>query len=179
MSARIIVPCHLVKIRRFFSNKKLSFSVRTCSGICMAERIADYCDAVLNVESLCKTGYRCCVSRDAFGDSPPPELVVIDRTKSNGTRHEEKTATNSTIPGKGTVTTTRPSGTTRPPVVSSTITTTTTEVTSIRPKPAGKPCKGECINGLFALFCDNIDVDAECPGDDSCCIQDVAARPVK
>lgn len=34
-----------------------------------------------------------------------------------------------------------------------------------------KPCKGECVAGLFALFCDDIDSDAFCPGEASCCIK--------
>ena len=33
-----------------------------------------------------------------------------------------------------------------------------------------KLCKGECVSGLFALFCDEIDSDAFCPTDTSCCI---------
>ena len=151
----------------------------------MAERIADYCDAVLNVDSFCKAGYRCCVSRDAFGDSPPPELVIIDRTKSNGTRYEDKTAatTSSTTPGKGAEMATKFS-TIQSSTNSVTTTTSTTSISSTtpseRPKPAhGKPCKGECVNGLFALFCDNIDSDADCPGDASCCITDPPIKGVK
>lgn len=34
-----------------------------------------------------------------------------------------------------------------------------------------KPCKGECVAGLFALFCDDIDSDAFCPGEASCCVK--------
>ncbi|XP_033227872.1 protein masquerade [Belonocnema kinseyi] len=158
---------------------------KTCAehGICMQDRIADYCDAVLKVDSLCKSGMRCCVSRDAFGDSPPPELVVIDRAKSNGTRHEEKTATNATVsgpgPGKGIVTTIRPSadGTSRPPMLTSTMVTAVPEATSVRPRPPGKPCKGECVNGFFAFFCEQTDGDADCPADSTCCITEPPARP--
>ncbi|KAG7202941.1 hypothetical protein KM043_010082 [Ampulex compressa] len=159
-------------------------SVKTCSGICMAERIADYCDAVLAIDLLCKPGYKCCVSRDAFGDSPPPELLVIDRT--NSSRVDEKTNSSN----KGSSTTTALST-----IVSTTTTTTATSSSSsssssaaaatttkqpsstTRPKPVlRKPCKGECVNGLFALFCDNIDRDANCPAEGSCCISE---PPVK
>ena len=31
-------------------------------------------------------------------------------------------------------------------------------------------CEGECVSGLFALFCDDIDTDAYCPGEASCCV---------
>ncbi|CAB0019324.1 unnamed protein product [Nesidiocoris tenuis] len=34
----------------------------------------------------------------------------------------------------------------------------------------GHKCRGECVSGLFALFCDDIDTEAACPGEDSCCI---------
>lgn len=33
-----------------------------------------------------------------------------------------------------------------------------------------RSCSGECVSGLFALFCDDIDTEAYCPGEDSCCI---------
>lgn len=100
--------------------------------MCVAERIADYCEAVLAVSSLCKTGLRCCVSKDSYGDNP--HLVLMDRNSS----------------------------TTQPPSI--------TPAPSPRPGPAIKPCRGECVSGLFALFCDDIDTQAHCPGDDSCCI---------
>lgn len=148
----------------------------------MAERIADYCDAVLNVETLCKPGYRCCVSRDAFGDSPPPELVVIDRTKLNGTRPDEKFV--STTMKTQEKITSRPPSQIRPITLGSLLTTPSTIGISTpvpeRPKPAlGEICKGECVNGLFAFLCDNIDTDADCPGDGFCCITEAPANPVK
>lgn len=157
----------------------------------MAERIADYCDAVLVIDTLCKPGYKCCVSRDAFGDSPPPELLVIDRT--NSSRYDEKN--NSGVSNK----ISSMSTTARPPLylpntslstnvstaISTTVTTTTiakqplttTSTTTIRPKPIPlKLCKGECTSGLSALFCDNIDSDADCPADGSvltvCCVSE-------
>ncbi|XP_012285276.1 serine proteinase stubble isoform X2 [Orussus abietinus] len=147
-------------------------AARTCSGICMAERIADYCDAVLRGDSLCKPGYRCCVSRDAFGDSPPPELLVIDRTKSNSSHGDERTTPTPKTPS-----------TTERSVLSATSTTAATAVpattTPARPRPKPemrRPCKGECVNGLFALFCDKIDQHADCPGDGSCCISEPPAK---
>lgn len=33
-----------------------------------------------------------------------------------------------------------------------------------------KECEGECVSGLFALFCDDIDSDAFCPNEGSCCM---------
>lgn len=31
-------------------------------------------------------------------------------------------------------------------------------------------CSGDCVNGLIALFCDDVDSDAFCPNEGSCCI---------
>lgn len=151
----------------------------------MSERIADYCDAVLIIETLCKPGYKCCVSRDAFGDFPPPELLVIDRT--NSSRYDEKNGSgvfsevsspsttmksNVSLTASATaiatmvttLTTTTPTMTTKQP-------STTTMIT--RPTLPPKLCKGKCTNVLSAIFCNSIDEDAECPADGSvltvCC----------
>lgn len=167
----------------------------------MAERIADYCDAVLVIDVLCKPGYKCCVSRDAFGDSPPPELLVIDRL--NSSRYDEKNGASSKVSSP--LTTTRPNMSTS--VSATAITTiamtttmptstlmaatrqpptamTTTSLSTTRPKPVPfKPCKGKCTSGLSALFCENIDGDADCPPDDSvltvCCVNEsLPQKPV-
>lgn len=61
-------------------------AVKACPGVCVAERIADYCEAVLAVSDLCKPGLRCCVSRDSYADGELPEnLVLMDRNGSRPT----------------------------------------------------------------------------------------------
>ncbi|CAH0384577.1 unnamed protein product [Bemisia tabaci] len=123
------------------STDKNNNSTKVCAGVCVAERIADYCEAVVGVEGLCRPGLRCCVSKDSYGGSePPPHLILMNRNSSSG-------------PAPGSNQTTPPS-----------------PVTISRPIPSHRPCKGECVSGLFALFCDDIDPSAHCPGDDSCCI---------
>lgn len=120
-----------------------------CPGVCVAERIADYCEAVLNVTEMCKTGLRCCVSKDAFtGDE---HLVVLDR---NSTRISVSNEPH------------------RPPSTTSTTTTAAPPPSAAAaPPPGSKQCRGECVSGLFALFCDDVDADAYCPGEDSsCCV---------
>ena len=58
-------------------------SVKACPGVCVAEKIAGYCEAVLDVSELCKSGLRCCVSRDNYGEGElPPNLVLMDRNAS-------------------------------------------------------------------------------------------------
>ncbi|XP_008487216.1 protein masquerade, partial [Diaphorina citri] len=132
------------------SNKIDTGGNNNCLGVCVAERIADYCEAVLNDANLCKPGLRCCVSKDAYSGTLPPNLVIMER---NGTKPNSGSQSSSTTP-----------------YVSST--SAVTQTTTSRPQqPAGsKPCHGECVSGLFALFCDDIDTTASCPGDDSCCI---------
>ena len=57
-------------------NPTVMASLRVCPGVCVASRISEYCEAVLNVEGLCKTSMKCCVTKSLFGDSDhPPELV--------------------------------------------------------------------------------------------------------
>ncbi|XP_048507016.1 protein masquerade isoform X2 [Athalia rosae] len=137
---------------------------KTCSGICVAERIAEYCEAVLAVDGLCKEGLRCCVSRDIYGDTPPPELIVIDRnTTRKAVTSQDKTTQMTTFSATTLSSTAAPS--------------TSIATTTQRSKPlAQKPCKGECVTGLFALFCDNIDSEADCPSDGSCCITDAPEK---
>ncbi|GAB1859338.1 Trypsin-1 [Camponotus japonicus] len=161
-------------------------SMKTCSGICMSERIADYCDAVLIIETLCKPGYKCCVSRDAFGDFPPPELLVIDRT--NSSRYDEKNGSgvfsevsSPSTTMKSNVSLTDASATAIATMVTTLTTTTPTMTTKqpstttmiTRPTLPPKLCKGKCTNVLSAIFCNSIDEDAECPADGSvltvCC----------
>jgi hypothetical protein len=61
-------------------------AVKACPGVCVAERIADYCEAVLDESDLCKPGLRCCVSRDSYADGELPDnLVLMDRNGSRPT----------------------------------------------------------------------------------------------
>jgi hypothetical protein len=53
--------------------------------------------------------------------------------------------------------------------------------TTLRPAPTSprplQPCRGECVGGLFALFCDDIDSEANCPDDGSCCVTSLPSAP--
>nr|SVE70342.1 EOG090X03V0 [Daphnia similis] len=134
-------------------------SLRICPGVCVATRISDYCEAVLNVDGLCKTAMKCCVTKSLFGESePPPELVILNEASS--TR----------------ASTTEPSTTTSP-----TTTTVRTTTTTTRPRPKStttavpeadndKRCKGTCVTGFFSYLCDFIDAKAVCANGGKCCI---------
>nr|SVE75673.1 EOG090X03V0 [Daphnia hispanica] len=134
-------------------------SLRICPGVCVATRISDYCEAVLNVDGLCKTAMKCCVTKSLFGESePPPELVILNEASSTGASTTEASTTTSpaTTTVRATTTTTRP-----------------------RPKPSttavpaagdDKRCKGTCVTGFFSYLCDFIDAKAICANGGKCCI---------
>ncbi|XP_072933101.1 protein masquerade [Epargyreus clarus] len=106
-----------------------------CPGVCVEARLTQYCEAYLTSQDLCISGRLCCVSKDGYGDRPPPDLVVPNEKK-----HSTKRPTTALT-------------TTPPP----------------KHKP-GRKCRGDCINGLFALLCDHIDEDAVCPSEGTCCL---------
>ncbi|EAT46741.2 AAEL002126-PA [Aedes aegypti] len=148
----------------------------TCPGVCVADRIAEYCEAYLMTPGLCKSGTKCCVSRDIYPDKPPADLYVptahFDSNKNKTTtpkpypKTTEKTTTEEPIKSK-----------TNPPP--KTVKTTPAPKIKIAPpsNPQGtgqKPCEGECVNGLFALFCDDVDSEAFCPNEGSCCVTGTA-----
>lgn len=57
-----------------------------CPGVCVANRISQYCEAALDVNELCRSGLRCCVSADLFSDvdTPPKEFVLLNPKKVSG-----------------------------------------------------------------------------------------------
>ncbi|CAH1120964.1 unnamed protein product [Ceutorhynchus assimilis] len=142
-------------------------------GVCVAERVADYCEAILNITSLCKPGLKCCVSSDAYGDKPPSELIFPNKTKTNITKVETRTTPKSTTLTP--LSTTAQTQVTTPHLVKMNPTTNRPQIL--------KECSGECVTGLFALFCDDVDTDAVCPNGESCCIttalseESVTSRP--
>lgn len=68
-----------------------SFPPEKCPGVCVAERLAGFCEAVLEVGSICASNMKCCVSKQLFKDTanPPKELVIPSR-------NNEVTTTSST-----------------------------------------------------------------------------------
>lgn len=137
-------------------------SVKSCPGVCAAERIADYCEAVINTPDLCKPGLKCCVSKDAYGHSDVKPLNFITRDR-NGTT---STTTSSSISDQS-----------HTNFHTNHVAPTTSTTTLSRLPPNTKGCQGECVNGLLALFCDDIDSSATCPEDESCCITKPVSNP--
>ncbi|KAL0818690.1 hypothetical protein ABMA28_008035 [Loxostege sticticalis] len=112
-----------------------------CPGVCVETSLTQYCISYLTSKNLCVPGRLCCVSKEGYGDKPPPDLVV----PSDHKRPTKKPTTALTV--------------TPPP----------------RQKP-GRKCRGDCIGGLFALLCDQVDEDATCPDEGTCCITEQKAE---
>ncbi|KAF5303769.1 hypothetical protein FQA39_LY09842 [Lamprigera yunnana] len=141
------------------NQKEQPLPVKMCPGVCVAERISDYCEAILTTEDLCKPTLKCCVSSDVFGDKAPPNLIIPNTKKSNNTSSNSRTT----------------------PAVTTTTLPTTTELVKIsvetKSPPVAKPCRGECVSGLIALvFCEDIDTGADCGEDESCCISSASTN---
>lgn len=47
-----------------------------CVGVCVADRIADYCEAYLKTPGLCKTGTKCCVAIDEYEGKSSDDLYI-------------------------------------------------------------------------------------------------------
>lgn len=122
---------------------------KTCPGICVAETIAYYCEAVIDRSDMCKPNLKCCALRESFSDS---DMKLTDIITDNKTiTHYGSNPSNNKVPNFSNV-------------EKLTIKTTPKPVTST------KLCEGECLNGLLALFCDDVDSSAFCPGEESCCV---------
>lgn len=55
-----------------------------CPGVCVADRIADYCEAYLKTPHLCKSGTKCCVAKDSYLDNP--DLRVLIGTQNSNSK---------------------------------------------------------------------------------------------
>ena len=67
--------------------------------MCVAQRIADYCEAALDLPDVCTTDQRCCVSKDLFDgvDEVPEQFVILGKTPKP--EPEEKPEPEKTKPG--------------------------------------------------------------------------------
>ncbi|XP_017127995.1 protein masquerade isoform X1 [Drosophila elegans] len=193
---------------------------KDCTGVCVADRIAEYCEAYLTSDGLCKEGTKCCVSLDEYSNGKLPKDIYIpakhmSNLKPNQTLAEKSappksgssTSTSSTSTTTSTTTTPEPARTNsisspKPSKHKKHPTTTTTEAAAEEEEDQEteddgeeeepplsnklksgqgqgqvlKECEGECMNGIFAIFCDDIDSEAFCPGEGSCCVTGSASE---
>merc|ERR1712018_550024 len=65
-----------------------------CPGVCVADRISCFCEAILDIPSLCKENLRCCVAKKIFGSENTPEELIFpkedSRCKSGGSNKDKK-----------------------------------------------------------------------------------------
>lgn len=47
-----------------------------CPGVCVPDKIAEYCESYLITPGLCKPQTKCCVSRDIYPDKVPADLRI-------------------------------------------------------------------------------------------------------
>ena len=52
--------------------------MKSCPGVCVAQRISSFCEALLDVNGLCKSEQTCCVAASLFNtvNSPPKEFIL-------------------------------------------------------------------------------------------------------
>lgn len=143
------------------------FSDPNCIGLCVTPSMAEYCEAYLLRNGLCKHNMKCCVSHEDYPDKLPDDFhIPVKRVHSNHTisskptKSNQLTMSNSQRPKQPTkMATSRPNKPQEP------------SRESIDGNHIGgqRPCDGECVGSLIALFCDKTDGDAYCPNDETCC----------
>lgn len=140
----------------------------SCPGVCVADRIAEYCEAYLITGGLCKSGSKCCVSRDIYPDKLPIDLRIpnaqahMNKTTSKPTKQVAILSTHSRP--KPTKMTTMHSTRPQQPLRES------VENTNNGASISRRPCDGECVGGIVSLFCEDLDSEAYCPNEGNCCL---------
>lgn len=138
----------------------------SCNGICVNDKIAEYCEAYLITEGLCRQGSKCCVTRDIYPDKVPADLRIPTSANRNQSMPMKPTkpftSTTSQRPKPSIKNTNRPTKPQEPSRESF----DGNQISSNNKRS----CDGECVSGLFALFCDKLDEEAYCPNEASCCI---------
>lgn len=72
------------RVKESNSNKNNDKKDNDCPGVCVADRIAEYCEAYLKTPDLCKSGTKCCVAKDSYMDNPDLRVLI-------GTQNSSKT----------------------------------------------------------------------------------------
>ncbi|XP_037074866.1 protein masquerade-like, partial [Pollicipes pollicipes] len=111
-----------------------------CPGVCVAKRLAAYCEAALDLPGVCAADQRCCVAKDLFDgvEDKPEQFVILGKTpkpKPEEPEEEKKPASSAGI-----------------------------EI------PEQKKCAGQCVTGLFSYLCDRVDSSVKCGNGGRCCL---------
>jgi len=154
------------------SESEDDYETGICPGVCVADRISCFCEAILDIDDLCKPSLRCCVAKKIFDEEDKPKQLIIpkedERCQDNSDKIEKKedepTELMETAETTTAIQVVKEESTTKP----------------VKPKfeiPLEKRCKGTCVTGFFSLLCDEIDKSAICPGSGRCCITKAPPSP--
>ncbi|XP_063709351.1 protein masquerade [Culicoides brevitarsis] len=139
---------------------RMDEDVEKCQGDCVADRLAEYCEAYYKSPKSCGSGKKCCVTRDS--EYTPDEVIVPFANANNASKSDQDRLER--------VPTADPPKSNKPKPSKKVAPTTTAAPSVVTDANGQKVCRGRCVSGLFALLCDDIDTNAFCPGDGNCCI---------
>lgn len=77
------------------------FILEKCPGVCVAERLSGFCEAILDVPGICSSNMKCCVSKQIFeGENVPAGLIIPPsrNTNSNQNTPEKPEVTTTSTP---------------------------------------------------------------------------------
>ena len=152
--------------------------------MCVADRISCFCEAILDIDRLCKGDLRCCVAKKVFEDETPKELIIPKDDKrcqdgDTGETEEEKPEEKKEEKEKDVAE--------EKEEEEEEVMETSESKKDVKVKqekedkkpevPSSKRCRGTCVTGFFSLLCDEIDRSAVCPGSGRCCITRSPPRP--
>jgi len=178
-----------------------------CPGVCVADRISCFCEAILDIPSLCKENLRCCVAKKIFGSENTPEELIFPKEDSrckSGSNKEKKdeeeeedeimdTAESNTKlklakerERKEKEKREKERKEKERKEMEAKRRKEELEKKKQKKKEEEKEkaglspegrCRGTCVTGFFSLLCDEIDRSAICPGQGRCCITRSPPRP--
>ena len=167
----------------------------SCPGVCVADRISCFCEAILNVTELCKDDLRCCVAKKIFSDDDAPKELIIPKEdprcgNKKETNMKEKVTEEEKQDNEEKVEQVKDNNLemmdTAESITSQVINKDEEKKEIIKEEkketvepeiPEEKRCKGTCVAGFFALLCDAVDKNGECPGKGKCCINKPPPTP--
>ena len=75
------------------------FPIEKCPGVCVAERLSGFCEAILDIPGICASTMKCCVSKQIFeGEKPPEGIVIPSRNKNKDKKPEKPEVTTTSSP---------------------------------------------------------------------------------
>jgi len=175
-----------------------------CPGVCVADRISCFCEAILDIPSLCKENLRCCVAKKIFGSENTPEELIFpkeDKRCKSGSSNEEEDEEEEEEEEEEIMETSESKNKLalakeklkkaeerkekerkemeakkRKEELEKQRKKKKKEEEQSATSPEGR-CRGTCVTGFFSLLCDEIDRNAACPGQGRCCITKSPPRP--